>query len=481
MAYLFDDANNQYFYASTSITGYPFTLAAWYNTNESTGYARRNIVALSDVDDTYDSDRLACYPAGNVDLACIVARTTTNFDAGFEAASTAGSMDANVWQHACGVFTSASARAAFVNGVNKGTNANEITPNARDTVTIGGSLQSGGVSTPMSGMIAEVAVWSVALTDAEVAELGDGASPLTVRPESLVHYWPLVRDLNDRIGGATLTASASAAAVADHPRVWYPAPMWVGLGGVTSGSPSASESASESATPSTSESASESASASPSSTPSASESGTPSTSESASPSTSESASPSATPSTSESASPSGESASESMSESGSPSSTPSASESGTPSTSESASPSSTPSASESISESASISPSMSESASPSPGPTGETCWGHVTGVLEDNARTFNGNWTGTGAVENPGANDNERLALEPGEYMISEMVYTDAILCQLLQNEYAAGDTVLLQYRTGATAATCNGAEWTTYTVPFDSLGYVQVRVESTL
>jgi hypothetical protein len=105
----------------------------------------------------------------------------------------------------------------------------------------------------------------------------------------------------------------------------------------------------------------------------------------------------------------------------------------------------------------------------------------VTGVLETNVLPFSGNWTGTGTIENPGANDNERLALEAGEYMISEMVNTGVITCQLLQNEYAVGDDVTLEYRDGATAAACNVADWVEYTIPFESLGYVQIRLTSTL
>jgi hypothetical protein len=102
-------------------------------------------------------------------------------------------------------------------------------------------------------------------------------------------------------------------------------------------------------------------------------------------------------------------------------------------------------------------------------------------VLETNVLPFDGNWTGTGAIENPGANDNERLALEADEYMISEMVRTDSITCEILQNVYAAGDDVTLEYRTGTTAAACNGAVWAAYIGPFVSDGYLQIKVTSTL
>jgi hypothetical protein len=108
---------------------------------------------------------------------------------------------------------------------------------------------------------------------------------------------------------------------------------------------------------------------------------------------------------------------------------------------------------------------------------GTTVWGHVTGVTETNVRTFAGNWTGTGTVENSG--DTERLALGAGEYMESEVVNTSTRSIKLLQNTYSAGNTVTIKYRTGASESACRAAGWSTYTVPFDSTGYVQIRVEA--
>ncbi len=44
----------------------------------------------------------------------------------------------------------------------------------------------------MSDSSVEEANWNVALTDAEVAALASGVSPLLVRPENLVRYRPLI-------------------------------------------------------------------------------------------------------------------------------------------------------------------------------------------------------------------------------------------------------------------------------------------------
>ena len=101
-------------------------------------------------------------------------------------------------------------------------------------------------------------------------------------------------------------------------------------------------------------------------------------------------------------------------------------------------------------------------------------------MVEDNVRTFTDNWTGTGAIE--GAADAEKLALETTEYMISEVVNTGARHVELLQNNYdETGDNVTMEYRHGATQVACEAEEWIAYAVPFESLGYVQIRMTSTL
>jgi hypothetical protein len=64
--------------------------------------------------------------------------------------------------------------------------------------------------------------------------------------------------------------------------------------------------------------------------------------------------------------------------------------------------------------------------------------------------------------------------------MISEVVEI-ACLVEIATNVYATGDSVAVFYRHGATEGACLDANWIAYTVPFDSLGYIQVRLESTL
>jgi hypothetical protein len=102
-------------------------------------------------------------------------------------------------------------------------------------------------------------------------------------------------------------------------------------------------------------------------------------------------------------------------------------------------------------------------------------------VLEDNIRTFATNWTGTGTIFADGGGDAEYVEMDAGEYMESEMVDTGAVDVIILQHEYGAGDNITIKYRHGATPNACSAAAWVAYGGQFTSLGYLEVRVESTL
>jgi hypothetical protein len=71
----------------------------------------------------------------------------------------------------------------------------------------------------MDGKIAEVGIWSSALTQPEIASLAKGMTCDKVRPQNLVFYAPLVRDLIDQKGGLAITNN-NGATVANHPRVY---------------------------------------------------------------------------------------------------------------------------------------------------------------------------------------------------------------------------------------------------------------------
>jgi hypothetical protein len=111
---------------------------------------------------------------------------------------------------------------AYVNGANATMSFSGTVPSTTsnsadmETFTIGREIGAFGRST--TGDIAEVGVWQATLTADEIASLADGMTCDKIRPQSLVYYTPLIRDIQDLARGMTLTNTNST--VATHPRVY---------------------------------------------------------------------------------------------------------------------------------------------------------------------------------------------------------------------------------------------------------------------
>jgi hypothetical protein len=213
------DGSADYLVSSTlPVTAYPFTFACWANVdNNSAGH----LVGLTDNTDT---TRLSIFfiNGGQLAAAC-VDDISVNRDWRTTATGATG-----VWHSCVGVFTSATDYKAFLNGDSTGSYAftGNAAVNSANRFNIGALLRS-SLAGQVDGRIAEVGVWNVALTQAEVDMLAAGHSPMMVRPQSLVGYWPL----HGR-GGASGNEESwvsshdmgpvSAPALADHPRIIYP-------------------------------------------------------------------------------------------------------------------------------------------------------------------------------------------------------------------------------------------------------------------
>jgi hypothetical protein len=134
-------------------------------------------------------------------------------------ADSTSTMSVNTWNHGAAVFTSLSSRTAYLNGGGSGTNTTTIASyNAFQECVVGAQLAS-TYATRFVGDIAEFGIWSEALTADEIASLAKGMTCDKVRPQNLVFYAPLVRDLIDYKGGLTITNN-NTATVANHPQVY---------------------------------------------------------------------------------------------------------------------------------------------------------------------------------------------------------------------------------------------------------------------
>jgi len=218
---LFVDTNVEYLELdSAPVIAPPFTVAAWARWDRGQDISSDDVIVWVGDKDVGDhswylhfSGATAGDPVRFIGRAGTIryAVTTTGFTAG-------------QWHHVCGIAYASDSRAVFIDGGSKGTNVLQVDPAGADRVSIGRA----GDFTPsnyLRGCVAEVLFYSVALNDDEVAALAKGYSPLLIRPQSLVAYWPLIRDAGqDRVGGFDLSANGTI--VANHPPVvrypWVP-------------------------------------------------------------------------------------------------------------------------------------------------------------------------------------------------------------------------------------------------------------------
>lgn len=210
-------------HASAVVTAAPLTMACWGYFDDRTVTATLMCLGVAAVDGNYFAIDMSGTEADDP-----IRAITSAGVGGFLAGSVAGPTTDNTWGHCAGVFTSATSRIAYFNGTAGVAETTSSTPAGLDRTDIGRLLYEGGVPVNyMSGRIAEPAIWNVALTAAEITSLVRGVSPLLIRPSALIFYAPLIRELIDVRGGATLTATGTT--VVDHPRMYYAAGS-VGIG-----------------------------------------------------------------------------------------------------------------------------------------------------------------------------------------------------------------------------------------------------------
>lgn len=211
MAYSLNGSNQRLSVASAPVTAAPLTVGCWFRANNVTSVGA--LIALNT--SANNTNYFTIYASGN--QAGDPVQLLDGAAGIFPTTSTTAGYSANTWSHACGVQSSASSRTVYLNGGNSATNTTNITPSGINQLTIGGFKDVAGNF--FNGLIAEVGIWNVALTAAEIASLADGMTCDKVRPQSLVFYAPLIRNLQDVRGGLTITNN-NTATVANHPRVY---------------------------------------------------------------------------------------------------------------------------------------------------------------------------------------------------------------------------------------------------------------------
>jgi hypothetical protein len=226
MSRLFNGTSDLAQVVASIMAATPFTVCAWVKPAAVT--AEMAVAGGFDTSDT-TVDANSLIVAGNVAGDPVRAYTVTG-GSGFNFSDING-VTAGVWQHIAGVWSSITSRQAFLNAVGGGANTTSDDPSAAiDTFIIGARRTSSVTGTYFEGLIAEVAVWNVALTQTQLEELAAGAAATEVAPESLAHYWTLESDGTDSIGSADLTFTGTTHSE-DHPTITggeppVPPPDW---------------------------------------------------------------------------------------------------------------------------------------------------------------------------------------------------------------------------------------------------------------
>jgi hypothetical protein len=217
MAHEFTAASNQYLSvpdaASLDITG-AMTLAAWVKSSGS--YGTRGIVSKFETGTNNRSYALYINATGNIVSTFAPSGSAVNVRT-----DTGSTILGTNWRHVAVTFVPSTSVTLYVDGVvESATNNGALIPSS--IFSGAANLWIGAVATTSllwDGLIAEASVHNAALTAAEVASLAKGMTCDKVRPQSLVFYAPLVRDLIDYKGGLTITNN-NTATVANHPRVY---------------------------------------------------------------------------------------------------------------------------------------------------------------------------------------------------------------------------------------------------------------------
>ena len=218
MAYQFTAASSQNLSVpdttSLDITG-QLTLACWA---KSSGSYANNRGIVSKYIETGNQRSYVLYITASGFVGFALSTNGT-----FQAANqiTGSSAIGTDWAHVAGVVTPSSRQEIFVNAASGAVKTSSVLASIHSgtaPLQIGQQF-SNVVDNSFDGLIAEVGIWNAALTAAEIASLAKGMTCDKVRPQSLVFYAPLVRDLQDVRGGLTITNN-NTATVAAHTRVY---------------------------------------------------------------------------------------------------------------------------------------------------------------------------------------------------------------------------------------------------------------------
>lgn len=202
------NGSNQALHRNAVIGTRPFTVAAWAKPSNTT--AKGAIYGMGKTTSGAVARYLAMRGTTGGDPVSVT-------DDELDFVDTTSGYSSGAWQHVAATFVSATNRNVFLGGTNKGTGTTNTGPSGT-TTTLGVYYIYLGGSGWFPGNLAEIAVWDIELSDAEIASLATGVYPNQIQAVHCIAYWPLLSDANDDVGSYHMTEDGSPSYDGvDHP------------------------------------------------------------------------------------------------------------------------------------------------------------------------------------------------------------------------------------------------------------------------
>lgn len=211
MAITFNGSSDRLSWPTTAMT--TFTLSCWVRVAALPTTNRAYLVMMSN--DTQPSNEWS----GGLGINSSARFQSYAYDGASKYATGTTAVSLDTWYHVVGVFKTGSYIRNYLNGVQE---SSTVVGTLFSSWTTGPIFKAAGSAGSdfqnfLNGSLAEVGIWSVELSDAEITALSKGFSPRHIRPQSRVDSIAGVRGIFDRHGSAVTTTGTT---VGVHPRVY---------------------------------------------------------------------------------------------------------------------------------------------------------------------------------------------------------------------------------------------------------------------
>jgi hypothetical protein len=182
MGVIFNGSSQGLAATSAIVSAWPLTFSAWIWV--AANQATKTIMSIGSTASANPLNLMGTQGAGNV--WCQVRDL-----AGTTSSSTGTVPSLSAWHHVAASISSTGVPLVYLDAVKALAGTDPATTMGSCNRTSVGFLRRTTDSQFFAGIIADAAIWKVVLSDADVALLAGTASPLSVRPDALVGYWPM--------------------------------------------------------------------------------------------------------------------------------------------------------------------------------------------------------------------------------------------------------------------------------------------------